>query len=162
MDLLKIQFKKGKDERQHSLRLERPDGSSEWGYIKSIVHHDLAHFVVESHFKIARGFYGEILRGVTMETLTSAGVTKAYDWSTDIFLAETLVNAFQQIILMGEGFDAFADHLALIADKKTVGPHITSGDFDEVKSKLIQIWQEWDKLHAGQSLNLEFFQCATA
>lgn len=156
MQELKIQFKKAKDQKQHSIRLERPDGTSEWSYIKSLVHHDLAHFVIETHFGICRGFYGEVLSGTSMEMLSAAGVIKAYEWSADIFLAETLVNAFQQIVLMGEDFNAFSQHLIQIADKNALIPNISCNEFDEIRAKLLSLWKKWDALQPGESLSLSF------
>jgi len=157
MGKLSIQYKKGKDNHRHSVRLERPDGSSEWACVKGLVYHDLAHYVVESYFQLKRGFYGEILQGTSMDTLAASGVVQSHSWHSDIFVAETLVGTFQIVLQLEEGFAEFTDRLLQREYFPEVKmPSVEEKDFIEVSLQVNHIWKEWDQIAPGESLWLGF------
>lgn len=154
---LQIQFKKAKDDKRNALRMVRPDGSMEWSYNKTLVQHDLAHFVVESYFGITQGFYGEVLNGTPMATLESGGVTKAKTWHQDIFIAEALVGGFQQVMQLGEGAEMLHTRIMEGCGNQSIEiPTISDKEFAEVCARIRSLWEKWDQIAGGESLFLEF------
>ncbi len=146
--------------------MERPDGSCEWHrYKNGTPHHDLAHFVVETHYKISYGFYGEILHGSDFDKMTSNAVVSTQTWKGEIFLAEALANFFQRAA-WGD-FNLSEVHEYYEAGVKDGNQQrvpmiikMREDDFLFVKSEVVKLWAQWDDLQPGDSLHLVFCSAA--
>jgi hypothetical protein len=80
---------------RHRLEIARGDGTGERVELetRSFLRHDLAHYAVEAEVPLARGFWGSLAAGATLQDLAHEAMSAGA--SPDLALAERLVGPFQ-------------------------------------------------------------------
>ena len=100
-----IRFRKLSDQ-QHSVSILRRDGSRDVARLdtRSFLRHDLAHYAVERELPIAKGYWGSVAAGASLD---GAGIE-----GPDAELAESLAGPVQTLMRTEAGTD---DYLAVLA-----------------------------------------------
>jgi hypothetical protein len=139
------------------LTCQRPDGSVTTADVgPRLPHHDLAHYVVESHWRLRLGFYGHIARGRSLAELSDKDVIATL--GPEAYLAEVLTRALQALssgaCLRGQ----FAELVNAELRSRAIAP--PAGLEADVAGKLLDrfraLLQRYEALEAGESLTLEF------
>lgn len=101
---VRIAFTKISDDR-HAVTITRADGTSETveTETRSFLHHDLAHFAIESELPIAKGYWGCVASGASLSGEGVAG--------SDARLAESLAGPIQTLFRIEAGPDAYVELL---------------------------------------------------
>jgi hypothetical protein len=136
----------------------RDDGSSTWLRERpGFVHHDLAHYAVETGFGYRLGFFGLVVHGWDfghMGTIDPAtGKTRPLPAPPVAPGVEYVVSLLQReragTLRPGE----FRDALALYGP---VPPHFTEERIAAVRRAVEDLCRRWDEVPAGGSLELAF------
>ena len=152
---MKITITKGKN--RNILTCERKDGSKTSANIgANIPNHDIAHFVVESKFKLENGFYGKIKSGMTIAELSDKKVIKNLEPET--WLSEIMARNLQSI---GSGASNIEQYIELVNwEAKIINgiemPNLNLTTVEEIKLAFDQLCEKWNSIPENSQLNLIF------
>lgn len=146
-----------KNEHRHHLRCRREDGSTTQTDIgPALPIHDLAHYVVESYFKMPAGFYGNIANGYSIAELSDKEVIKTLPPAA--MVAEVMTRNLQGLV--APTVDGPGQYIALVRwEAEVLGlalPPFTVADVVKMGAQLRRIVQKWDELKPGEQLELTF------
>jgi hypothetical protein len=152
---MKIVFTK--QQARGRLTCHRPDGSATTADVgPRLPHHDLAHYVVESHWRLRLGFYGHIARGRSLAELSDKDVIATL--GPEAYLAEVLTRALQALSSGACLCGQFAELVNAELGSRAI-PAPTGLDADaagELLDQFRSLLQRYETLAAGESLSLEF------
>jgi hypothetical protein len=152
---MKITITKGKN--RNMLTCERKDGSKTSAAIGAdIPNHDIAHFVVETKFKLENGFYGKIKSGMTIAELSNKEVIKNLGMET--WLSEIMARNLQSI---SSGASTIEQYIELVNwETKIINgiemPNLNLTIVEEIKSDFEQLCKKWNSIPENGQLNLVF------
>lgn len=119
-------------------------------------YHDLAHFIVESHFKLGQGFFGLIASGKSIEQLNDREVIIRL--GSEIWLAEVLTRNLQATFSGSSSANEFIELVKWEAESSNrfEVPSITSEDVRIMMNDYKLLIERWQKTPVNKSLILEF------
>jgi len=139
------------------LTCQRNDGSFTQSHLgPDFPNHDIAHFVIEKHFNLQKGFFGLIKSGHSIEQLSDKEVIKTLD--REIWLSEVLSRNLQSL---GSGIGTAQEYLDIVEwETKAIGNipqmEILPETIEQIKINFDQLWNEWDNLPDEGTLSLHF------
>jgi len=152
---MKINIKKGNNRSQ--LICIRPDGTMTKADMGPAVPlHDIAHFVIENTLHLADGFYGNILKGYSIEQLGDKEIIKAFGAET--MFSEIATRALQSL---SSGACNIAQFVSLIKNELSqFSIHYTFYILEDIIVKMLIEYQhligQWNSLSDGDMLQLSF------
>jgi len=152
---MEIKIKKGNTRNQ--LICIRPNGTvlkADLG--PTLPFHDIAHFVVENNVGLSEGFYGNILKGYSVEQLSDKQVVKTL--GLEALFSEIAARALQSL---SYGACIMEQFLGLIKDELhqfSANYHfnLTEERIIEMKIEYKRLLDEWRNLSEGEVLELHF------
>jgi hypothetical protein len=144
---VKIHYSKGADGLDQVI-CRREDGSTcQTDLPPHCVYHDLAHFVVESHAKVADGFWGRIAQGYTFQDYSLPEDERPFAITESAIRAEYLATLLQASASTGQWNQAYAQYLQQAAE--SVGnpfPEMPSPELQTLLIAQIQsLYHQWEK-----------------
>lgn len=128
---------------------------------QGILPHDFVHYVVEDTLDLRRGFWGIVAIGVGFPNSEPPWDAAEFNLPdlTEALQAESLVECFQAE--MWNGFQAsenFAEILQITCLERNVpSPDtISQGQLEQVRLRIQDFSQQWQKLAIGETLEVEF------
>lgn len=149
-----IRFKKGKNQHKHrpdTLTCIRDDGSVTWTHTHHrFVHHDLAHYVVETTLGFQNAFFGLVAKGYDIPDFSLPTSERPFKIPKEAMTVEPIV-----AILQAELWESFPDPL-LQPDSPELPDNVTSKQIEIMRQHLRKLWYQWNNLIPGESMDLEF------
>jgi hypothetical protein len=155
-----IRFAKSKKNHAVTLNCLRDNGSCTWQASSDyFARHDLIHYAVETTLGYTQAFLGLVAQGKDLDQFgTKNGVRDVY--TTEEAWAEGLVGLLQWPAVTGgpalNDDDFFAMLVKSCEDNGCPVPRITSEQVAHIREKVRVLHQQWDKLPAGETLELLF------
>lgn len=148
-------FSKG--EKRNTLTCKRQDGSvTSVSLGPNLPNHDFAHFIVESKFKLEKGFFGNIKSGKAISELSEPKSIR--DLPPEAWLSEILARNLQSLrsgaIVLGQ----FAE-IVKWESEKIIGievPEINFEDVSEMKQGFDSLCEKWDLILENEEMKLLF------
>ena len=118
--------------------------------------HDIAHFVVESNLNLADGFYGNILKGYSVEQLSDKQIIKTLDPQT--WFAEITTRALQSLSSGACTTQQFSDLIKTELQQFSINYdfNFTQTIISQMLAEYQQLMQQWQAFAEGETLNLNF------
>ncbi|HMR43671.1 MAG TPA: hypothetical protein PKC40_07555 [Saprospiraceae bacterium] len=118
--------------------------------------HDIAHFVVETHFKLEGGFYGKIKSGMSIQELSDKEVIRRL--GAEAWLSEVLSRNLQ---VLGAGGCSISEYIELVNWEAGIMqniriPEISAEEVEKMKTHFDELCKRWDELKEDEKLVLEF------
>ncbi len=149
-----IRFKKGKNQHKHkpdTLTCIRNDGGVTWSHIhRGFVHHDFAHFVVETTLGFQNAFFGLVAQGYDIPDFSLPTSKRPFKIPKEAIDTEPIV-----LLLQAEHWESFPDPL-LQLDSKELPHDITCEQIETMRKRLKKLMRHWDNLKPGESMELHF------
>jgi hypothetical protein len=146
-----------KKENRNILTCIRNDGS----YTKvevnaTLPHHDMAHYVIETAFRLKQGFYGMIEKGYSIEELSDKQVIKTL--GPESWVAEILTRALQSLSSGACKQEEFASLVKEELGEKAESIIFlqTPAKINELLDSFSSVLNQWNEIHIGGSLELTF------
>ena len=147
-----------------SLRCIRDDGSETWNNTPypAVIRHDLTHYVVETELGFRRAFYGLLAEGYDISSFALPQTQRPAALSPTHLPQE----AYQTEILVGllqtEQIDSlsYTHFIALLVEvclqKKVRPPSLSDTQLKAIRTRVTQLWHQWQTLREKETLRLEF------
>lgn len=152
---MEIYLKKGTD--RTILTCKRENGTSTYENLgPSFPNHDIAHFVVETQFKLEKGFFGYIKAGMTIAELSDKNIIKNLD--AEVWLAEILARNLQALGSSASTMEQYIE-LVNLETKNMSGikvPYIDLKVIVTLKKEFDNLCEKWDSLSENNTLKLIF------
>ena len=151
-----IRFKKGKHQWKHkpdTLTCVRDDGSITWSHLhRGFVHHDFAHYVVETTFGFENAFFGLVARGYDIPDFSEPKSTRPFEIPREAMEAEPIVSLLQAEVLDGktDRGRVFRDHSSSLSIR------VTDEQLAVMRQKMRKLLQQWQDLQPGEAMMLQF------
>ena len=151
-----IHFKKGKHQWKHkpdTLTCVREDGSVTWTHLHSgFVHHDFAHYVIETTLGFGNAFFGLVAKGWDIPDFSEPKSTRPFKIPEEAINTEPIVALLQADLLEGgiEQDGIFQNYNA------TLSVSVTDEQLEVMRQKLRRLLQRWEDLRPGESMTLQF------
>ncbi len=151
-----IRFKKGRHQWKHkpdTLTCVRDDGSFTWTHLYGgFVHHDFAHYVIETTLGFENAFFGLVAKGYNIPDFNVPRSTRPFKIPKEAVNVEPIVALLQADVLEGalEADGIFQSH------SETLPVHITDEQLEAMRQKLYDLLEEWHDLQPGESMTLQF------
>ena len=151
-----ICFKKGKHQWKHkpdTLTCTRDDGSVTWTQLhRGFVHHDFAHYVVETTLGFKNAFFGLVAKGHDIPDFSEATATRPFEIPQEAMDTEPIVSLLQAEVWNGETVHdgLFREHCTSLA------VNVTDAQLTRMRQRLCNLLQHWQGLQPGESLKLQF------
>jgi hypothetical protein len=146
-----------KKERRTVLTCVRSDGSSTTADLgPGLPGHDLAHFVVERAFHLKEGFFGNVVRGYSLQALGEKDVIKSLgpeSWKAEI-LARALGSLATGACTSGQFVELINTELAPSGAAPLEA--LEAGEIDALLAELRALLDRYAALGNGESLRLTF------
>jgi hypothetical protein len=142
---------------RNTLLCKRPNGTITSAHPKyELLHHDLAHFVVETHFGLQRGFYGNIRNGMSIAELSDREVVR--ELHPEAMLAEVLTRNLQAIETGSARKEQYAELVSweLEGMKNVPSIDIAPEDVDAMFATFRGLLEKWEALQETESVEIEF------
>jgi hypothetical protein len=156
---MKIRLCKG-DNRRDTLACVRDDGTTTWSRLTArFAYHDLVHYVVETTLGCQNAFYGLIAQGRDIETFTASDPTTGArpPLPVEAGQVECLIVLLQSQLWNGT---PYAEIVALwemtCASQGLPPPSLTPEQLETIRERVRGYWQQWERLPAGQALEVSF------
>ncbi|RKU08171.1 hypothetical protein C6503_23605 [Candidatus Poribacteria bacterium] len=155
-----IRFKKGKNQSKHkpdTLTCIRDDGSVTWTYLhRGFVHHDFAHYVVETTLGFKNAFFGLVAKGYDIPDFSAPKATRPFKIPKEATDTEPIV-ALLQADFPNTPYPQHANSNGLFREYSTSLPiDITDEQLEVMQQKLRALLQRWRDLQPGESMVLQF------
>lgn len=137
------------------LTITRSDGSADsWLTTMACgIPHDLIHWIVEDHFDLKHAFYGQIAAG-----MDQYAVNELAEPESELAKTEKLVLLIQTDHDIRAGkLNASSSHLRGLYGLRYPS-FCADSDVDQICEKISSQSQRWAALHAGETLEFEFFE----
>jgi hypothetical protein len=146
-----------KKNNRNQLTCVRPNGSiiqSNLG--PKLPFHDIAHLVVENTLNLNQGFYGNILKGYSVEQLSDKQIIKTLP--PQAWFAEITTRALQSL---SSGACTMQQFSALVQTELqqfsiNYNAPLTPPIITEMITEYQQLMQQWQNLNEGETLNLKY------
>ena len=155
-----IRFKKGKHQWKHkpdTLTCIRDDGSITWTHLhRGFVHHDFAHYVVETTLGFENAFFGLVAKGHDIPDFSEPKAKRPFEIPEEAMDAEPIVALLQADspnTTYSEGVDPdgiFQEYSA------SLSVSITDKQLEIMRQKLRTLVHQWRNLQPGESIVLQF------
>ncbi|MBR9861305.1 hypothetical protein GYB22_11270 [bacterium] len=143
-----------KNDSDHILYVHRPDGSTEIARLgPALPFHDIAHFVVEKHFQIKQGFFGQIMNGMTVDQLSNSNVIRSLP--DDSMISEVLTRALQGLESGSCRVEDFKEMVEMELSMYELHIPIDERDASTILSNYTALLKKWETMETGESLALE-------
>ena len=147
-----IRFKKGKNQWKHkpdTLTCVRDDGSTTWTHLhRGFVHHDFAHYVIETTLGSKNAFFGLVAKGYDIPDFSEPKATRPFEIPKEAIDLEPVVALLQATVLNNEKL--FQDY------KASLPMNITDAHLNIMQQRLRVLLQQWQNLQPGESMTLRF------
>ena len=155
-----IRFKKGKNQSKHkpdTLTCIRDDGSVTWTYLhRGFVHHDFAHYVVETTLGFENAFFGLVAKGYDIPDFSEPKAQRPFEIPAEAMNTEPIV-ALLQADLPNTPYPQDANSNGLFQEHSaTLSISITNKQLKMMRQKLQALLQQWHDLQPGESMTLQF------
>lgn len=158
---MKIKLKK-KSEHESVLAVTRTDGSFTGDRLRSEgfgAIHDLTHYVVEQTLELDCGFFGLLERGWNIRDFDNKANTAAIP--DEAIVIECFVGQLTNVVLRGprvdiEAFNWLVGEAVAGVRPNSVVPQLSGETFSLLCEQLAKLLSQWNALHVGESLELEF------
>ena len=151
-----IRFKKGKHQWKHkpdTLTCVRDDGSVTWTHLhRGFVHHDFAHYVVETTLGFENAFFGLVAKGYQIPDFSEPKASRPFEIPNEAIDTEPIVALLQMDLLesANERSGMFQSHSA------SLPVNITGEQLEVMQQKLSDLLRQWHDLPPGESMTLQF------
>jgi hypothetical protein len=146
-----------KKDRRNELACLRSDGTRTAANLgPALPYHDLAHYVVERHFRLREGFFGNVAAGYSMEALADKAVIQslgAQSWVAEV-LARALGSLFTGACTLEQFPLLVTEELAAMRMSSPAGLSAALGD--ELLGEFRSLVARYDALKNGETLKLQF------
>lgn len=141
---------------KNELKCTRSDGSTNSAKLgPSFAAHDIAHYVVENHLKLSKGFFGQIANGKTIQLLSEPLQLKNVD--PELWLSEILTRNLQNLLSGGSSINDYIELVKWECDNMNLTlPNISKDDVELILNTYKDIMQHYDRLGLNESIHLEF------
>jgi len=152
---MEIIITKGKN--RNILTCLRTDGSlTSENLGPDIPNHDIAHYVVETKFKMTNGFYGKIKLGMSISELSDKEIIKKLDSET--WLSEIMARNLQSI---GSGAATVEQYIELVKwEAENINgikiPNMNLKEIKEMKKTFDSLCEKWNLISENEQLKLTF------
>ena len=155
-----IRFKKGKNQSKHkpdTLTCIRDDGSVTWTYLhRGFVHHDFAHYVVETTLGFENAFFGLVAKGYDIPDFSQPKAKRTFEIPEEAMNTEPIV-ALLQADLPNTPYPQDTNSNGLFREHSaTVPVSVTDEQLEAMRQKLQALLQQWHDLQPGESMVLQF------
>lgn len=155
-----IRFKKGKNQWKHkpdTLTCVRDDGSITWTHIhRGFVHHDFAHYVVETTLGFKNAFFGLVAKGHDIPDFNEPKAKRPFEIPKEAMDTEPIVALLQvDSPNIPDPQDANSDGL-FQEHSATLSVDVTDEQLEVMRQKLQALLQQWGDLQPGESMTLQF------
>lgn len=154
---MKLQFVKNEG-KPHVIRYYRDNGTQTWMHADGyFIRHDLSHFAVEKTLNYTTAFYGLISNGMAPDDFLTRDKRNAIVLTKEAMHAESLANLFLMDIAQEgtEDFNQMQQETMATSFPNAEPVSLTGEQIACVRQALSDLLLQWNKLPAGQSLNLE-------
>ena len=155
-----IRFKKGKHQWKHkpdTLTCIRDDGSITWTHLhRGFVHHDFAHYVVETTLGFENAFFGLVAKGHDIPDFSEPKAKRPFEIPKEAMDTEPIVALLQADspnTTHSESVDSdgiFQEYSA------SLSVSITDKQLEIMRQKLQALLHQWHNLQPGESMVLGF------
>lgn len=151
-----IYFKKGKHQWKHkpdTLTCVRDDGSVTWTHLYSgFVHHDFAHYVIETTLGFENAFFGLVAKGWDIPDFSEPKSTRPFKIPEEAINTEPIVALLQADLWEGgtEQDGIFQNHSA------SLSVSVPDEQLEVMRQRLCKLLQRWKDLQPGESMTLQF------
>ena len=155
-----IRFKKGKNQSKHkpdTLTCIREDGSITWTHLhRGFVHHDFAHYVVETTLGFKNAFFGLVAKGYNIPDFSESEAQRPFEIPEEAMDTEPIV-ALLQADFPNTPYPQDANSNGLFREHSATLPiDITDEQLEGMRQKLRILLRRWRDLHPGASMTLQF------
>lgn len=155
-----IRFKKGKHQSKHkpdTLTCIRDDGSSTWTHLhRGFVHHDFAHYVVETTLGFKNAFFGLVAKGHDIPDFSEPKANRPFEIPKEAMDTEPIVALLQADSPNtpnpqdANSNGLFQEHSA------SLSVSISDKQLEMMRQKLQTLLHQWHNLQPGESIVLSF------
>jgi hypothetical protein len=155
-----IRFKKGKNQWKHkpdTLTCIRDDGSITWTHLhRGFVHHDFAHYVIETTLGFENAFFGLVARGYDIPDFSESKAKCPFEIPKEAMGTEPIV-ALLQVDFPNRLYFQDVNSDGLFREYSASLPvSITDEQLEVMRQKLGALLQRWRDLQPGASMTLQF------
>ena len=155
-----IRFKKGKNQSKHkpdTLTCIRDDGSITWTRLhRGFVHHDFAHYVVETTLGFKNAFFGLVAQGYDIPDFSEPKAKRPFEIPEEAMDTEPIV-ALLQADFPNTPAPQNAGSTGIFQEYSvSLSVSITDEQLEIMRQKLRALLQQWHNLQAGESMVLQF------
>ncbi|MCG9131351.1 hypothetical protein J5I95_06670 [Candidatus Poribacteria bacterium] len=155
-----IRFKKGKHQSKHkpdTLTCIRDDGSITWTPLhRGFVHHDFAHYVVETTLGFENAFFGLVSKGYDIPDFSKPKAKRPFEIPEEAMDTEPIV-ALLQADFPNTPYPQDAGSTGIFREYSAALPiSITDEQLEIMRQELRALLQQWRNLQAGESMVLQF------
>ena len=155
-----IRFKKGKNQSKHkpdTLTCIRDDGSITWTHLHhGFVHHDFAHYVVETTLGFENAFFGLVAKGHDIPDFSEPKAKRPFEIPKEAMDTEPIV-ALLQADSPNTLYPQDTNSNGLFQDySASLSVSITDKQLEMMRQKLQTLLRQWRDLQPGESIVLQF------
>lgn len=155
-----IRFKKGKHQWKHkpdTLTCIRDDGSITWTHLhRGFVHHDFAHYVIETTLGFKNAFFGLVAKGHNIPDFSEPKAKRPFEIPKEAMDTEPIVALLQADSPNAPNVqDANANGI-FQEYRASLSVSITDNQLEVMQQKLRTLLQQWRNLQPGASMTLQF------
>lgn len=142
------------------LTFRRSDGSQTWSMLRLPIGHDLAHYAVETVLQLRQAFFGLLDQGFSTDDFELPRERRQQallpaNLPLEALQTEHIVALLQTEWACGRNVSFTSDLMQSLTDKGLAYPHqLTAERLEEIRKTYSALMNQWDKLPAGQQLNL--------
>ena len=152
-----MEIKITKKNNRNLLTCVRSDGSVVQSNLgPKLPFHDIAHFVVESTLNLQEGFYGNILKGYSVEQLSDKQIIKTLP--PQAWFAEITTRALQSLSLGACTIQQFPSLVETELQQFSINynQNLNEKIISDMLCHYQQLMQQWHTLTEGQTLSFHF------
>lgn len=146
-----------KKNNRNLLTCVRPDGSIVQSNLgPKLPFHDIAHLVVENTLNLNGGFYGNILKGYSVEQLSDKQIIKSLP--PQAWFAEITTRALQSLSSGACKVNQFTDMVQTELQQFSIDftINLTTDIIEKMQTEYNALMQQWQALPEGETLKLNF------
>ena len=155
-----IRFKKGKNQSKHkpdTLTCIRDDGTATWTYLhRGFVHHDFAHYVVETTLGFEKAFFGLVAKGYNIPDFSEPKAQRPFEIPEEAMNTEPIVALLQAELPNTPSTQDVNSNGIFREHSATLPVNITDEQLEMMRQKLKALLKQWHDLQPGASMTLQF------
>lgn len=141
----------------HSIVFRRADGSETWQPSDDFfIRHDLSHYAIEKILGYTTAFLGMIDKGMGVRDFEDREKRQLMNITAEAWYAENMANLFLMELTQGQlkDFNEVSRETFAQLQLAVPPPDLTNKEIDEIRMLLEQLLQQWNSLHANESIFL--------